>query len=432
MASCRPPSASEKFEVTPEQRATILKLLSEGIDRRTIAQLAHVSPNQVSAVMAHRTMGTYGAGELQLAVPAASPAFAPRGIFLGYEQDSQALASWDVASSANPHLLIVGESGFGKTYTIQGILSEFAKCGLAAIIFDYGQGFDAVAVDANVVDVGRSGIALNPLSIHASDLHGPISVAQRLADSFSRVYPRIGVQQHAILRSAILDVFSDAGISEDIRTWRLPPPPLRRLKAKLSQLAQTGDATSRRLAASVASHIATLFVFDVFRPSGTTVRWKDLLSRRVTLLQFRGLEQGVAKLATEFLLWNLIQDAEAAGPQSLRGFLVLDEAHRLSAEEGSPVERLLREARKFGIGLILASQQPEDFSPVAIGNTATKLVFQVTDARGSFARILGRKARDSNWANVADVITRLPRGFAYFLTGNIGRVVRIATLEERR
>jgi hypothetical protein len=41
---------------------------------------------------------------------------------------------------------------------------------------------------------------------------------------------------------------------------------------------------------------------------------------------------------------------------------------------GSPVEKLLREGRKFGLGLILASQQPEDLSPVAFANTATKIV----------------------------------------------------------
>ena len=79
---------------------------------------------------------------------------------------------------------------------------------------------------------------------------------------------------------------------------------------------------------------------------------------------------------TEFLLWNLIGFIEAMGPSPLRCFVVLDEAHKLSFDRGSPVEKLLREGRKFGLGLILASQQPEEFIPVAFANTATKVVFQ--------------------------------------------------------
>ena len=60
--------------------------------------------------------------------------------------------------------------------------------------------------------VGRDGVDINPLQLFPSDLHGPLNVAQRVADTFARVYKKIGVQQHAILRQAVLDVMADAGI----------------------------------------------------------------------------------------------------------------------------------------------------------------------------------------------------------------------------
>ena len=47
-----------------------------------------------------------------------------------------------------------------------------------------------------------------------------------------------------------------------------------------------------------------------------------------------------------------------------------------------------QEARKFGLGLILASQQTTDFSMVALSNTATKLVFQTLDPMGTISRLL--------------------------------------------
>ena len=39
-------------------------------------------------------------------------------------------------------------------------------------------------------------------------------------------------------------------------------------------------------------------------------------------------------------------------------------------------EKLLREGRKFGLGIMLASQEVEDFSKVAYSNTETKFIFR--------------------------------------------------------
>ena len=101
----------------------------------------------------------------------------------------------------------------------------------------------------------------------------------------------------------------------------------------------------------------------MFRPSGQKLAWTEMLAarNRVVIIQLQGLEYSLERAVTEFLLWNLIGFIEALGPGPLRCFVILDEAHKLSFNPGSPVEKLLREGRKFGLGLILASQQPEEF-----------------------------------------------------------------------
>ena len=112
--------------------------------------------------------------------------------------------------------------------------------------------------------------------------------------------------------------------------------------------------------------------------------------------------------------------------------IVLDEAHKLSFDRGSPVEKLLREGRKFGLGLLLASQQPEDFSSVAFANTATKIIFQVGDERSTISRQLHRKIKNAHsFGEIYQLITKLPRGCAYVVSENIGRVVRIASFADR-
>src|SRR5262245_41086571 len=45
--------------ITPEQRQAVLRMLSQGLDRDTIAAAVGVTPGQVSALSAHVRMGTY-------------------------------------------------------------------------------------------------------------------------------------------------------------------------------------------------------------------------------------------------------------------------------------------------------------------------------------------------------------------------------------
>jgi DNA phosphorothioation-dependent restriction protein DptH len=455
-------------KVTPEQREKVLRLLAQGQDRETIAAAVGVTPGQVSAVAAHVAMGTYRLPEADEPQQQEEPAplartanllrqlqelDSPGGceqqihpILLGADAESGEPVYWNpdpAGGTPNPHVLILGESGTGKTYAVSCLTAELAHEGVVSIIFDYGQGFSPRTLPREFVraarpvelHAGRDGIDINPLQIFPSDLHGPVNVAQRVADTFSRVYKKIGVQQHAVLRQAVIDVMAAGGIRSDTPdSWSSDLPTFGTIQDRLTELAADTQSPNARFAASAASHVSTIFVFNTFRPSGHKVAWTDMLAGRdrVVIIQLQGLEHSLERAVTEFLLWNLIGFIEALGPGPLRCFVVLDEAHKLSFDRGSPVEKLLREGRKFGLGLILASQQPEDFSPVAFANTATKIVFQVGDERSTISRQLHRKVKNAHsFGDIYQLITKLPRGCAYVVSENIGRIVHIASFQER-
>jgi DNA phosphorothioation-dependent restriction protein DptH len=442
------------------QRREILDLLAQGHDRETIAARVGVTPGQVSAISAHVTMGTYAAEaqadlkslERAAAVLKNAPVstqhehriFEP--VLIGKDAESGEPVDWNPdpkEGSANPHVLVLGESGFGKTYAICCLLTELAQRGIASVVFDYAQGFSLENAPSEFIkfarpvelDAARDGININPLQAYPFDLHGPISVAQRVADTFRRVYPGIGIQQHAVLREAVLDVLTAPGQpSKRPKTQIDAPPPFSELQRHLEDYANDPTNPNRKLAATVASHISTVFVFDTFRSNGQTLEWNDMLRSqgRTFVIRLRGLEHSLEKAVTEFLLWNFIGFIESLGPGPLRSFVVLDEAHKLSFDSGSPAEKLLREGRKFGLGVILASQQPEDFSSVAFANSATKLIFQVGDENSSISRQIHRKIRNAHSFNdIYEIVTKLPRGWAYVVTENVGRVVSVTSLEER-
>jgi DNA phosphorothioation-dependent restriction protein DptH len=322
-------------------------------------------------------------------------------------------------------------------------LTELTQQGTPSVVFDYGQSFTVGSSPGQFVEYARpveikvshEGFAINPLQLFPSDVHGPVNVAQRVADTFQRVYPQIGVQQHAVLRQAVLDVMVDEEIiPQSHGSWDNAPPPFAALQEKLYAYAENPKHPQRRIASAVASHISTMFVFNTFKDNGLILDWQDMLDGggRVFIIQLKGLEYSLERAVTEFLLWNLIGFVESLGPDAMRCFVVLDEAHKLAFAPGSPAEKLLREGRKFGLGLILASQQPEDFSSVAFANTATKMVFQVGDDKGAVSRQLTRKIINSHsFAEIVELITRLPRGWAYFVSENVGRIARIHAFEER-
>ena len=71
----------------------------------------------------------------------------------------------------------------------------------AQVGVDCGQGFAVESSPRQFGEYARpielraslEGVAINPLQLFPADVHDPVNVAQRVADTFQRVYPQIGV-----------------------------------------------------------------------------------------------------------------------------------------------------------------------------------------------------------------------------------------------
>ncbi len=136
-------------KVTRDQRDEVLRMLTQGHDRDTIAAAVGVTPGQVSAISAHVSMGTYVLPDpdekpkevasvaiertsnllhmLQSLEGSAGRETRLSPILLGSDAETGEEVSWNPdpsSGSANPHVLILGESGFGKTYTIASLSDE--------------------------------------------------------------------------------------------------------------------------------------------------------------------------------------------------------------------------------------------------------------------------------------------------------------------
>lgn len=456
-------------KISRDLLAKILQLNEAGKSAKDIAEALNLKRLQVTAIIAHvqlkrqatlaqsasepdiSTIATVEEPLEALAVghergeSIADPE-AEDGIYVGDDAEYDApefWVPWNTRLSQNPHLMIIGESGSGKTYATQCLVAELAQAGIPSVIFDYGQGFETETLDRHFRKftkpqeylIGEKGLAINPVEIFPRDVKGPNTVATRLSDVFEAVY-RLGDIQRKVLIDAILNLFENRNIRvSDPSSWDSPPPTLGDLQQELEQLASDKHYSAYKNAQTVAARLTTFFMLNSFQGDASPWEWSKLLNdpqRRVHVLQFRGLEGRTQRVVIELLLWHLFFYLKSEGQHPLRLYCVLDEAHHLSFRDGGPVDSLLREARKFGVGLIFASQQPGDFSPAAFANSASKLVFQTTDPNLKVSRFLAAKC--SNWERpdeVHEAIAALPQGEAFFITANRGRSVKISDFNKR-
>ena len=452
----------------------ILRLSSENHDAAAIARALNLRRLEVVAILAHRELqpnsasvpvkgaeakpsADFWAESQPLQAPPPDPpssdlveVSAPaderaEGVYLGDDQEFDTATFWNPADAQevqNPHLMIMGESGSGKTYAAQCLVAELAQAGLPSIIFDYGQSFEVDKLDPTFVKychpteylVGEVGLGLNPFQIFPQDARGPNTVATRLADVFDAAY-RLGDIQKKVFIDAVVRAYGKAGILVgDSKTWSNPAPGLSALSEAIEDLAADREGyPSYRNAAGLGARLTTFFMLVALKDEQWS--WDALVNdrtSRVHILQFRGLEGKTRRVLVELLLWHMFFYFKSHGQSPLRVFGVLDEAHHLSFREGGPIDALLREARKFGLGIVFASQQPQDFSPVAYSNTASKLIFQTADTDLKVSKFLASKSTNySDPEEIRQIIASLQQGYAFFITRNRGHAIRVSDFPKR-
>jgi len=162
------------------------------------------------------------------------------------------------------------------------------------------------------------------------------------------------------------------------------------------------------------------------------------------IFQLAGMDQRSSRLITEFILWDLYGYLQAKGQKSDPKVVVLDEVQNLDHKEGSPLSKYLREGRKFGLSLILATQTMSNMKKDErdrMFQAEHKLFFKPADTElKAFADIaaLATRQRADDWVRR---LSSLAKGECYSIgktlapdgTGLVSRAlkIRITALDER-
>ena len=140
----------------------------------------------------------------------------------------------------------------------------------------------------------------------------------------------------------------------------------------------------------------------------------------VSVLDFSGVPSVAADLAIGVVL-NLLFEVSLRGEQGGPGigrpspvFVVLEEAHRYLGDSASALtrdsaNRIAREGRKYGIGLLLVTQRPTELPKTALAQCGTLIALRLSNAEDQGAI---RAALPDSVAGLATVLPSLRTGEA--------------------
>ncbi|WP_437537392.1 helicase HerA-like domain-containing protein [Sorangium sp. So ce726] len=358
-------------------------------------------------------------------------------VTLGTEHASSTAVHWVPGRQSNGFFLILGASGSGKTETLKVLGESVVNAGVPVLVFDFHGDVILPGMRSVLLSSGAaSKFGLNPmeLDVHSAQESGLYDQRAALRGMIQRAVPALGHRQSSILREAFDAAYARAGIlDDDDSTWRRAAPSFGDIESILDGWAQDDARKGQRTAIEgCLAAVQELFGHPIFgRPSHISV--EQILSESLRL-DLSKLPDQVRFIATETLLRKIFRMLRLKGPipvqpaddrERFRLFVLIDEAKILSLGGGERdrtdniLNELITEARKFGLGMILASQMSDHFSEEVRANAATWLVLKPMDIREA------RKNAPNVSVDPDDLIHLAGRGDGYYRDRPSARARRI-------
>ena len=290
------------------------------------------------------------------------------------------------------------------------------------IIFSYHEDIEEklAQIVPSIRYVDFDGLGFNPLHVvDRENRMAHLDVAGAMRDIFSAIYPELGDIQADRIRKAIRDSFSEVGwgggsIPADsegpafgrfVEILRGDPKPNQSLRSLLARLDELDDYGFFEVAASHGS---------LWEGSEPTVV-------RIHTTQNDNLQRAFASL----VFYGLYKDMFRRGIQDrITHALVFDEAHRAAKLKLIPT--MAKECRKYGISLVLASQEARDFHASVFSAIANYLVLRLTETD---AKALVRNVADSRQErSLVDRIKQMDRFKALYFREGVRRASSVDLL----
>jgi len=317
--------------------------------------------------------------------------------------------AWQPSTKGHPHLLVVGLSGMGKTTCLINICRQLWEQEVVPIVFSYHQDIDKhlSSLFPSIRFVDYDGLGYNPLAQPAQESKRTfLDVAGDLRDIFLAIFPELGDIQGEELRQAIKESYLEKGWSS---TAAGPTDAAEPAFGRFVEILRAKPKKDRGLQHLLA-RLQELEDYRLFSP-GTDMGSLWVSPQPVVIRVHSTQNEYLQRAFASLLFYGLYKGMFYRRPQErITHYIIFDEAHRASRLRLIPT--MAQECRKYGIGLILASQQTRDFNVSLFSLIANYLVLRLTDQD---TKALVRNVTTSDQErSLVDKIKQLERYRAFF------------------
>jgi hypothetical protein len=316
--------------------------------------------------------------DLAYLIPLAKPKFPPlekllHGVYLG-RTNAGGVVCLDIKRYANPHVVCLGKSGYGKSTTVKTLTSRMYDLWESNIlILDYAGEYAPWVRSRNgtIIDMHTEG--LNPFELGKATLTDRI---RQLIDTFSKLC-ELTLPQRNVLSYYLMKGYEARGFKpSDATTWKNEAPNLHDLidliEADLSKFRMGKQMTAMALIEKLSA--ISSGPIGIFRKSTFSV--SDITQGFVCI----DLSKVTSTLMKDMIAYTILQYVDSE--MRLNGLrtgikvaIVLDEAWKLCREEDSLPVTIIKEGRKYGYSLIVSSQDATaDLAESILANAGTIII----------------------------------------------------------
>jgi DNA phosphorothioation-dependent restriction protein DptH len=332
-------------------------------------------------------------------------------VTLGHDLSNRPV-DWTVSTKGSPHAFVIGIPGQGKSVTTRHIIRTFAQGNLPAIVFDFHGDMAANPPAGSLVYDVRNGLPFSPFELRGHTQAEVNATSLEIAEIVGYVCGMGEIQQMTAYK-ALVRAYELSGWVNGNKGSRLPT---------IEEFADAVESVeSGAKGKNARDRIRPLTDFGLFSDDANSLFDPRGNGQGIVIdVSQLGIES-VQIAASAFILRKIFKDMFMWEQSSeLRLAIVLDEAHRLAKDRTLP--RLMKEGRKYGVAVVVASQGVDDFHRDVLGNAGVKIVFRTNfpSSKTVAGYLRGRAGQD-----LSKQIEQLEVGQAYVSTPEAAQAQRI-------
>ena len=277
----------------------------------------------------------------------------------------------DIDNLPNQHFVIVGASGMGKSFLAKRLVRQMIeKYNYKAIIIDFHNEYNDLIDLEDVLYIDAKNVSINPFTLTRLS---PREQAHYISQLISSIF-NLGNIQQITLENIIIKAYEHRGIYEDKpETWHNRPPTSRDIIN--TALALSDEFDTKR----VLPYLKTL---DSILSQTTELNIEKIVQHSA-IINLSELPSEFMRVIYVYTLLQNVLDYLYTKRVNKRTVIVIDEAHRIFSRKFARtiISRYLMESRKYGVSIIIITQQPTDLISHIFQNTVVKASFRINEPK---------------------------------------------------